>query len=286
MTTAMLLRPTDQDRFAVEATVRAAGTSFYHGMRILPPDRRSTLYAIYAFCRVVDDIADEPGDVADKRRQLTAWRAWIRQACQGIGHDPLTRMLAWSIARFDLREADFLAIVDGMQTDAEQPVVAPSIEALDTYCDQVAAAVGRLAVRAFGEASENGQLVAWHLGRALQWTNILRDLAEDAERGRLYLPAEWLAAEGVPPTPTAALLSPGLEPLCRRMAEQAHGYFAGAMQAMAQCDRRPMRPARIMAAGYLAVLERLEQRGWSCVAQPVSVSRRRKLWIALRHSLA
>ena len=280
------MRPSDEDRVAIEAMVRAAGTSFYHGMRILPPDRRSTLYAIYAFCRVVDDIAAAPGDLADKPQRLTLWRSWIGQACRGVGHDPLTRMLAWSIAQFDLREPDFLAVIDGMQTDAERPVVAPSLAALDTYCDQVAAAVGRLAVRAFGDASESGQLVAWHLGRALQWTNILRDLAEDAERGRLYLPAEWLAAEDVPAIPAAALRAPGLEPLCRRMAAQAHGYFTGALEAMAECDRRAMRPARIMAAGYLAVLERLEQRGWRCVEQPVSVSRRRKLWIALRHSLA
>lgn len=286
MRVATPMRPTDEDRTAIEAIVRAAGTSFYHGMRILPPDRRTTLYAIYAFCRVVDDIADEPGEIADKRLRLTSWRSWVRQAFLGVGHDPLTRMLAWSIARFDLREPDFLAIIDGMQIDAEQAIVAPSLEALDTYCDQVAAAVGRLAVRAFGEPSDSGQLVAWHLGRALQWTNILRDLAEDAERGRLYLPAEWLAAEGVPPTPAAALLSRGLEPLCRRMAAQAHQYFAGASQAMTRCEHRAMRPAKIMAAGYLAVLERLEQRGWECIQQPVSVSRRRKLWIALRYSLA
>lgn len=281
-----LLPPSDEDRSAVEAIVRNAGTSFYHGMRILPPDRRGALYAIYAFCRVVDDIADEPGEIVDKRLKLTCWRSWVRQAFTGVGHDPLTRMLAWSIVRFDLREPDFLAIIDGMQTDAEQAIVAPSLEALDTYCDQVAAAVGRLAVRAFGEPSPSGQLVAWHLGRALQWTNILRDVAEDAKRGRLYLPAEWLTAACVPCAPSAALVSQGLEPVCRRMAAQAHQYFADAFQAMTQCQRHAMRPARIMAASYLAVLERLEQRGWSCVEQPVSVSRRRKLWIALRHSLA
>ena len=277
--------PSEADRVVVEAIVRGAGTSFFHGMRVLPSERRTSLYAIYAFCRVVDDIADEPADIADKRHRLTCWRASIRQAFLGVGHDPLTRVLAWSIVRFDLREPDFMAIIDGMQTDAEQVIVAPSLEALDTYCDQVASAVGRLAVRAFGDVSEHGQLVAWHLGRALQWTNILRDLAEDAERGRLYLPAEWLLAEDVPPTPTAALVSHGLEPLCRRMAAQAHRYFAGASQAMTLCEPRAMRPARIMAAGYLAVLERLEARGWKCVEQRVSVSRRRKLWIALRYSL-
>ncbi len=281
-----LLAPAYEDRVAVASIVRGAGTSFYNGMRILPRDQRSALYTIYAFCRVVDDVADEPGDIADKRLRLSCWRSWIRQAFLGVGHDPLTRMLAWSIVRFDLREPDFLAIIDGMQTDAEQAIVAPSLEALDTYCDQVAAAVGRLAVRAFGEASEHGQLVAWHLGRALQWTNILRDVAEDAERGRLYLPAEWLAAEGVPPTPSPALVSPGLEPVCRRMAAQAHRYFADAFQAMALCERQAMRPARIMAASYLAILERLEWRGWAQIQQPVSVSRRRKLWIALKHSLA
>ena len=286
MTSATLSRPADEDCIAVEAIVRNAGTSFYHGMRILPADRRNTLYAIYAFCRVVDDIADEPGEIADKRLRLAGWRAWIRQAFLGVGHDPLTRVLAWSIVRFDLRESDFVAIIDGMQADAEQAIVAPSLEALDTYCDQVAAAVGRLAVRAFGEASDHGQLVAWHLGRALQWTNILRDVAEDAARGRLYLPAEWLSAEGVPPTPATALVSQGLEPLCRRMATQAHRYFSCAFQAMTLCEPRAMRPARIMAAGYLAVLERLEERGWKYIEQPVSVSRTRKLWIALKYSLA
>ncbi len=273
------------DRHAVEAIVRAAATSFYRGMRILPRDRRDAMYAIYAFCRVVDDIADEPAVIDDKHARLAAWRERIANAFDGTGDDPLTRALAWSIARFDLRRPDFLAIIDGMQTDAETTVVAPSLEALDRYCDQVAAAVGRLSVRAFGEPAEAGQEVAWHLGRALQFTNILRDLAEDMERGRLYLPAEWLELAGVPPQPAAALVAPGLDSVCRRMSAQAHCYFDGAFAAMARCERRAMRPARIMAASYLALLEQLDARGWRCPAQPVAVSKGRKLWIALRHSI-
>ena len=276
----------EPDRAAVEAIVRAAGTSFYRGMRILPHDRRDAMYAIYAFCRVVDDIADEPAAIADKRSRLDLWRDWIADIFDGHGHDALTRALAWSTCQFGLRQADFLAIIEGMQTDAERTVVAPSLAALDQYCDQVAAAVGRLSVRAFGETSEAGQHVAWHLGRALQFTNILRDLAEDAQRGRLYLPAEWLTLDGVPFDPVAALASPGLEPLCRRMAGRAHRYFDDAFVAMAHCKRQAMRPARIMAASYLAVLEQLETRGWSCPEQPVTVSKSRKLWIALRHSIA
>lgn len=276
----------DTDRESIEAIVRAAGTSFYHGMRILPRHRRDAMYAIYAFCRVVDDIADEPGTIEDKRAGLTQWRRRIRDCFAGHADDALTRALAWSIARFDLRQADFLAIIDGMQTDAETAIVAPSLSTLDLYCDQVAAAVGRLSVRAFGEVSEAGEMVAWHLGRALQYTNILRDLAEDAERGRLYLPMEWLKLEAVPADPAAAISSPGFEPLCRRMATRAHRYYEDAFAAMARCDRKAMRPARMMAASYLAVLNQLEGRGWHCPDQPVSVSKRRKIWILLRHALA
>ncbi len=268
----------------VEAIVRAAGTSFRHGMRVLPPDRRHAMYAVYAFCRQVDDVADEPGPIEAKREALAAWRGRIETLYRGRADDPLTRVLARAVAAFALRQEDFLAVIDGMEMDAEA-IVAPDLATLDLYCDRVAAAVGRLSVRAFGDASANADRVAHALGRALQLTNILRDLREDAARGRLYLPREYLDSAGVPASPAAALVHPRLGLVCQRLAADARARFAEADAAMRACDRRAMRPARMMAATYAAVLARLERRGWVALDVPAKLPRREKLWIALRYGL-
>ena len=165
------------DLDAVEAIVRAAGTSFYRGMRVLPPDRRHAMYAIYAFCRIVDDIADDDDVPFEARRpKLSAWRARVAGLYHGDADGPVTRVLVAAVRRFDLRQVDFLAVIDGMEMDAETAIVAPDLATLDLYCDRVAAAVGRLSVRAFGDSSEAADRVAHSLGRALQLTNILRDL--------------------------------------------------------------------------------------------------------------
>jgi phytoene synthase len=274
------------DLAEVEAVVRAAGTSFYRGMRVLPPDRRAAMYAIYAFCRIVDDIADEEAPLEQKRSQLAFWRGRIAALYAGRADGAVTRVLLAAVTRFQLREADFQAVIDGMQSDAEQVIVAPTLAELDLYCDRVAAAVGRLSVRAFGDASEAADQVAWALGRALQLTNILRDLAEDAARGRLYLPAELLDAAGVPHDPAAALDAPALPVVCARLAAMAQAHFAAARAAMAQCDRRAMRPARLMAATYAALLTRLQRTGWRDPRRRISLPLWQKLAIALRYSLA
>ena len=175
------------DLEAVEAVVRGAGTSFYRGMAVLPPARRHAMYGIYAFCRIVDDIAYDPAPFETRRPRLDAWRRRVAGLYRGETDDAVTRVLAGAVAAFGLRQSDFEAVIDGMEMDAAA-IVAPSLAELDLYCDRVAAAVGRLSVRAFGDASPAADQVAWHLGRALQLTNILRDIAEDAARGRLYLP--------------------------------------------------------------------------------------------------
>lgn len=284
MSAALPVAPADLRE--VEGVVRAAGTSFYRGMRVLPPDRRAAMYAIYAFCRLVDDIADDPGPLEARLPGLAAWRGRIAGLARGEAADAVSRVLLAATRRFALREADFLAVIDGMQMDAETVIVAPDLATLDLYCDRVAAAVGRLSVRAFGDASARADEVAWHLGRALQLTNILRDLGEDRDRGRLYLPREWLAEAGVPLDPDAAIRSPNLPRVCERVAAQAHAHFRGADAAMAQCDRRAMRPARLMGAGYAAILHALERRGWDRPAERVRVPKWRKALIALRHAIA
>jgi phytoene synthase len=270
-----------EDLAAVERIVRRSGTSFYQGMRVLPADRRAAMYAIYAFCRIVDDIVDEPAEDAQRAAGLAAWRGRIEALYRGAADEPVSRVLLPAIGRFGLRQQDFVAVIDGMASDAARIIVAPSLAELDEYCDRVAAAVGRLSVRAFGDASGDADLVAWALGRALQFTNILRDLEEDARRGRLYLPREWLDAAGVPADPAAALTSPGLPAVCARMLAAARDYFSQAEASMRHCDRRAMRPARLMAAGYRAVLDALERRGWTRLDAPPRVGTLRKLRILL-----
>ncbi|MEJ0016335.1 MAG: presqualene diphosphate synthase HpnD [Acetobacteraceae bacterium] len=273
------------DLDAIEAIVRAAGTSFYRGMRVLPPDRRHAMYAIYAFCRMVDDIADEEAAFAGKLPQLDAWRERVAGLYRGQSDGPVTRVLVAAVERFALRQEDFIAVIDGMQMDAETTIVAPDLATLDLYCDRVAAAVGRLSVRTFGDSSPAADRVAYSLGRALQLTNILRDLQEDADRSRLYLPREWLDEAGVPHDPVAALQSPGMRQVCDRVAALAHKHFRDAADAMRQCDARAMKPARLMGATYAAILSRLEQRGWSPPYERVSLPTWQKLWLALRYGL-
>ena len=190
-------------RAVIRDKVAAAGTSFYWAMRLLPMARRDAMYAVYAFCREVDDIADDEKDPVVRQAALDQWRHEIDAIYAGTSKLPLGRILAEDAERFHFRREDFLAVIDGMQMDADADIQAPSLAELDLYCDRVASAVGQLSVRAFGDDSEAADRVAHHLGRALQLTNILRDIAEDAERGRLYLPREFLVEAGIASTDPA-----------------------------------------------------------------------------------
>jgi phytoene synthase len=271
----------DADVAAVTAIVRASATSFYHGMKILAPDRRAAMYGIYAFCRVVDDIADEEAPLPEKRSALQGWRERIAGIFAGQAGDEISRVLRGAVQKYDLREADFIAIIDGMEMDAGAPIVAPPLPVLDLYCDRVAAAVGRLSVRVFGDGSAQAQDVAYALGRALQLTNILRDVGEDAARGRLYLPHEFLEAAAVPLDARGALASPDLPKVCGKVAALAQKYFHEAESAMKLCDARAMRPARLMAASYKPLLKILRERNFD-YGQRVSLPKWRKLALAAR----
>jgi phytoene synthase len=267
-------------------TVVAAGTSFYWAMRLLPKRRRDAMFAVYAFCRAVDDIADSDAAPAAKLAELAAWRQEVAAIFAGTPVRPMARNLAAVAARYELRQADFLAIVDGMEMDAREDIVAPSLAELDLYCDRVASAVGRLSVRIFGDDSPDADRVAHALGRALQLTNILRDLDEDAVRGRLYLPRELLERHGVRlAAPAAMLADPAIAGVCDQLADIAERRYAEAWGSIKLCRRRAMRPAAVMAAVYHATLARLRRRGWSRLADRVSVPRPVKLWLALRHGL-
>ncbi|HLY54614.1 MAG TPA: presqualene diphosphate synthase HpnD [Stellaceae bacterium] len=275
---------TAADLAAAAGRVTQSKSSFTTAMRLLPAPRRNAMYAIYAFCRDVDDIADEPATDEAKRRGLDQWRREIALIyAGGVPTKPLARALIEPIRRYGLLERDFAAVIDGMQMDAEREIRAPGIEELDLYCARVASAVGKLSVRVFGPLEARSEDVAEHLGRALQLTNILRDLDEDAERGRLYLPREILWKHGIrSDDPAEVLADPALGAVCGEVAQMARARFASAHEAMRQCARRSMRPALMMGGVYRAILERLVRRGWAAPREPVKLSKPLKLWIALR----
>jgi phytoene synthase len=272
---------------AIAASVGASGSSFYLAMRLLPKAKREAMFAIYAFCREVDDIADEPAPQDQKQRELAAWRLEIdRLFTGGVPTKPVGRALVSPIAGFDLQKRDFLAVIDGMAMDAEHDIRAPSLAELELYCDRVASAVGRLSVRAFGDWKPRADDVAEHLGQALQLTNILRDIDEDGARGRLYLPRDLLIRHGIEATdPALVLADPRLDAVCRELAIEASRRFVEAGKAMADCDRRAMRPAAMMGAVYHETLKRLLQRGWMPPRAELQFPKRTKIWLALKAGL-
>ena len=279
--------PDDESlRQAIRQRVEAAGTSFYWAMRLLPRDRRDGMYAIYAFCREVDDIADDTAPAAQKRAALAEWHGEIDALYAGHPRQIVARALLDPVEHYRLRREDFHAVIDGMEMDAAEDIRAPDLATLDLYCGRVAGAVGHLSVHVFGDASLAAHSLADHLGRALQLTNILRDLDEDAQRGRLYLPHEILERHGIAGTdPLKVLRHPALPAACRELAELAVGHFDGAGRAMAHCARRAMRPAAVMGAFYRALLDALLREGWRDPSTRIRLSKLHKLRLVLRHGL-
>lgn len=266
--------------------VRRSGTSFFWSMRLLSRARRQAMFAIYAFCREVDDIADGGLPRREKRQALAAWRAEIHDLFEGRPQHPAVRALAGPVARFGLPRAEFEAVIEGMEMDAEERMRAPDMTRLERYCRCVAGAVGLLSVRVFGARSEDSGPGAVALGEALQLTNILRDLREDAARGRLYLPRELLEQNGIPiEQPERALAHPALGEVCASIAARAALDFERAERWLARERRRHVRPALIMMHVYRRTLERLVARGWRDLDRPVRVGRAERLWLAIRHGL-
>jgi squalene synthase HpnD len=273
-------------RETIRQRVEAAGTSFYWAMRLLPPERRNAMYALYAFCREVDDIADNAGPPEQKKQALAAWREEIDALYAGRPSHPVARALHHAVISFRLRRGDFHAVIDGMEMDAAEDIRAPDLATLDLYCARVASAVGHLSVHIFGDPGPDAHAVADALGRALQLTNILRDLDEDARRGRLYLPREILDRHGIRSAePAEVLRHPALPAACRDLAAIAERHFAEAAEAMARCTRRAMRPAATMAAFYRTMLVALLRSGWRDPSRRISLSKAQKLWLVLRHGL-
>ncbi len=267
------------------AAERASSSSFYNAMRILPRAQREAMFEIYAFCRQVDDIADSSEPRAVRREELNRWRADINELYAG---NPTSRTagLVGPLRDFGLRREDFHSIIDGMEMDVVSDIRAPDEATLEEYCDKVASAVGRLSVRIFGMQEQDGLALAHHLGRALQLTNILRDLDEDASIGRLYLPAPLLHSAGIWTThPASVLANRALGEVCGRIVARAREHFRQADVITNRNPRRIVRAPRLMAEAYRTILDRLVERGWTAPRRPVHLPRARLLWILMRHAL-
>jgi presqualene diphosphate synthase len=267
------------------ASQRATGSSFYTAMRILPRAQREAMFEIYSFCRRVDDIADSPAPRPQRLAELAEWRDQINALYEGqVG--PKVTGLVRPVREFGLSREDFLTVIDGMEMDALEDIRAPNFSTLDLYCDRVASAVGRLSVCVFGLERGSGKLLSHHLGRALQLTNILRDIDEDAAVGRLYLPREALQQAGITTTDPATVLgSPTLGQACGEVVERARMHFAEAEKIMRRAPRRAVRAPRVMGEVYRSILDLLVARGFDAPRPPVHVSRARVVLALLRSAL-
>ena len=269
-----------------EMHAKVSGSSFYAGMRVLPKAEREAMFAIYAFCRFVDDIADDHlRDRPSRAHELAGWTADIDALFAGKDGGRAA-FLAEAVTRFGLAQADFQAVIDGMRMDVDRDIRWPSESELDLYCDRVASAVGRLSVRVFGMEHAPGLALAHHLGRALQLTNILRDIDEDAAIGRVYLPREALEEAGIALTsPLEVAADPGVDRAARRVAAEAQRHFAEAGAILRSRPRGRLIAPRLMEAAYSRLLMHMLASGWRAPRRRVSMSKPRLLLSLLRCGL-
>jgi squalene synthase HpnC len=262
------------DRDLVAARVRAAGSSFAAGMATLQGERRRALWAVYAFCRAVDDIADGAMPEEEKRRFLDAWRRKLTTPdCA------LSRELFLARRGFDVPLAECEAMVSGMETDATEHLRLHDEEALELYCRQVAGSVGAMSVRIFGAPEAERWGLA--LGHTFQLTNILRDVDEDAARDRVYIPRSLLDAAGVPEGAAREIVKhPAFPAICEALAERAAAGFARAEAELPRYDQKALHPARVMMFGYRRILDILRARGWRGARPRARLSKREKLAMA------
>jgi len=263
---------------------RRSGTSFYYAFRILPQAKRRAIYALYSFCREVDDCVDEEGGGGE-----AALQRWLEEVGRCFGGTPTTdlgRDLAWALSRFPIPRRCLEDIVEGCRMDLERTRYA-SFADLRLYCRHVASAVGLASIEIFGYENPATRAYAEELGLSLQLTNILRDVGVDAERGRIYVPLEDLARFGVADLELlaaargAAPPPAGLGRLLAFEAERARGHYARARELLPAEDRRSMLSAEVMGAVYRDLLEKVSRQGFP-LRERVALTRPRKAWIAAR----
>lgn len=257
-----------------------SGSSFYYSFMFLPPQKRQAIIALYAFCREVDDAVDEIADPDVAAQTLAWWRQEIDQTFNGTPSHPVGKALQTALAHFELHPEYFHEIIDGMEMDLQQQSY-PAFKHLALYCHRVASVVGLLAAEIFGYQNRQTLKYAEKLGLAFQLTNIIRDVREDAERGRIYLPQEDLQRFNVSRDDILSLRqTPALSALLQFEAQRARDLYQEAKNLLPQEDRFNQRTGLIMSAIYEATLDELEHEGFQVMQHRLSLTPLRKLWLA------
>lgn len=267
------------DEYCQQKTVQS-GSSFYYSFLFLPPERRRAITALYAFCREVDDTVDEATDGSVARIKLAWWRTEVSRMYGGTPTHPVMLALQPHIATYKLEEKHLLAIVDGMEMDLDQSRYL-DYPGLQRYCWHVAGVVGILSASIFGYTNPQTLAYAEKLGLAFQLTNIIRDVGDDARKGRIYLPVNDLQQFGVTANDLLKLQhSEKFEALMRFQAERAQAVYDEAMALLPKEDRRAQRPGLMMAAIYRTLLDEIQRDGFHVLNQRISLTPLRKLWLA------
>jgi phytoene synthase len=260
----------------------SSGSSFYYSFLFLPPERRRAITALYAFCREVDDVVDECQDPSIAAAKLSWWRMEVTRLYEGKPEHPVCQALQAVLPKFSLPQEQLLEIIDGMEMDLTQTRYL-DFKGLSLYCYRVASVVGLLAAEIFGYTDRKTQKYAHDLGMAFQLTNIIRDVGEDARRGRIYLPIEDLQQFDVK---AADILNARYSDNFRRLMEfqiaRAEQYYEQAFANLPAMDRRAQRPGLVMAAIYRALLDEIRRDGCQVLSQRTSLTPLRKLWLAVK----
>lgn len=258
----------------------ASGSSFYYSFLFLPLERRRAIMALYAFCREVDDVVDECQDTAIASTKLAWWRMELANLEAGTPQHPVTQALLLARAEFNLPTEQLLEIIDGMEMDLHQSRYL-DFKGLSLYCYRVASVVGLLAAEIFGYEDRKTQRYAHDLGMAFQLTNIIRDIGEDARRGRIYIPMDELKQFNVPAADILnGVYSENFEALMAFQADRAEQYYTSALAQLPAKDRKSQRPGLIMSAIYRTLLREIRRDKFRVLHQRIALTPVRKIWIA------
>jgi phytoene synthase len=264
----------------VQEKAAASGSSFYYAFLFLPPPRRAAITAFYAFCREVDDVVDEARDASVAATKLAWWQAEVQRAYAGQASHPVMLALMPLAADYGISAAQLQAIIRGCQMDLEQTRYL-DFAALQQYCHLVAGVVGEVAAQIFGQSQPQTTQYAHTLGQALQLTNIIRDVGEDASRGRIYIPINEMQRFDVKAHEVLKCIpSARFSALMAFQAERAQGLYAQALALLPDADRRSQKPGLMMASIYRTLLTRIEARGFPVLTERVRLSPLRKFWLA------
>ncbi|MCM0610635.1 MAG: presqualene diphosphate synthase HpnD [Ideonella sp. WA131b] len=268
----------------VQDKAAGSGSSFYYAFLFLPPPRRAAITAFYAFCREVDDVVDETSEPSVAAAKLAWWRREVVEAYAGRPTHPVTRALMPLAPGFGIEAAHLEAVIDGCQTDLDQTRFL-DFAGLQRYCHLVAGVVGEVAANIFGRTQAETLHYAHRLGLAMQMTNIIRDVGDDARRGRIYLPVDELQRFGVKAHELLQRESPWgyserFDALMRFQAQRAHATFDEALALLPEADRVAQKPGLMMANIYRSLLREIESQGFRVLHQRTSLTPLKKLWIA------